>query len=239
MKTNFDKSGIGANAPDVAATPDMSPLSFDSEYNTRLLLIRHGESFGNMVRRFLGHTNFGLSERGRTQAERTAEFLCDMQVDAIYSSDLSRAYETATPIAERHSMNIITDKELREIHVGSWEGLLVVELQEWFGKYFTEEWSENFGTFRGAPGGESVQHLRERIGAALLKIARENVGKTVLVVFHAAAIRAAFGEIAGIAPENVGKELPFPSNASISVVYYDGDRLVAGEYSHDAHLADL
>ena len=236
---NFDASGIGTGKPDPTATPDMTPITFDSGYNTRLLLVRHGESFGNMQRRFLGHTDMGLSERGRVQAERTADFLRGVHLDAIYSSDLSRAYETALPIAAAHNMGIIKDRELRELYVGSWEGFLVVELEEWFGNYFNEEWKHQFGTFRGAPGGESVQALRDRICSALLRIAKENEGKTVAVVFHAAALRAGFAHIAGIAPERVCQDLPFPNNASISVVYYDGERLVAGEYSHDGHLVDL
>ena len=232
------KCGIGNPAPDQNQIPDMTPLVLDGRYNTRLLLVRHGESLGNAVRLFLGHTDLDLSDRGHGQAKRTAEYLSSLHIDAIYSSDLLRAISTARPNAELHSLGITPYPGLREMFVGEWEGRYVSDIIDTYGTYFTEEWTENFYTFRGAPGGESCAELADRISRALLDIAKANLGKTVLVTFHAAAIRAFWGRLLlslGQGIEDVG----FPANASVSVLYFDGERFIPGEYSHAEHLRDL
>ena len=73
----------------------------------------------------------------------------------------------------------------------------------------------------------------------MLDIAKNNLGKTLILTFHAAAIRAFWGRISALSAKDVSKNLPFPQNASVSVVYFDGERLIPGEYSHADHLLDL
>ena len=98
--------------------------------STRLYLIRHGESEANKIDAFAGHSQFNLTEQGRAQAQKAAEYLSTLQVDAIYSSDLPRAYQTAEPTAKRLGMEIITSKQLREIDAGEWEGRTFNDLQK-------------------------------------------------------------------------------------------------------------
>lgn len=218
--------------------PDMTPMSFDGEYKTKILIVRHGESVGNAERRFLGHTDKDLSERGYLQAARTAEFLKNENIDAIYSSSLIRAYNTAKPHAELRGLDVITSDNLREIYAGSWENLLVTEIIAGWESEFIGGWRENFGTYT-LPDGESVIHAGERMYAEVKRIAEKNIGRTVLIGTHAAVIRAFFGKILKIPAEELAARCNFPTNASVSVVYYDGKDLIPGEYSHDAHLADI
>ena len=82
-----------------------------------------------MVDRFQGQADIPLDEVGRDQAVRAAEVLAAYRPSSLYSSDLSRCYQTAAALAERTGLEIITDKRLREIHVGSWEGLLGEEIR--------------------------------------------------------------------------------------------------------------
>lgn len=217
---------------------DVTPLVKDEGYSTRILLVRHGESLGNARRAFLGHTDKDLSERGYAQAYRTAEFLSFERIDVIYSSDLIRAYNTAVPHAKLHGLAVIPDGGLREIYAGEWEDRTVEEIIDIWGDEYLVGWRKNFGTY-AIPGGESVLNLGKRIESAVLSIARANVGKTVLIACHAAAIRSFFGRISGIAPEELAGRLAFPTNASVSTVYFDGEKLIPGEYSHDGHLTDL
>ena len=219
-------------------TPDMTPIKLDGGYKTTLLLVRHGESQGNAKREFLGHTDKDLSPRGYQQAERCAEFLSYQEIDAIYSSDLKRAYNTAVPHAKMRNMKIEARKELREIYAGNWEGMRVEDIIAVNSHEFIDGWRAEFGTFR-IPGGESVPEVAERIHSEIKRIAEENVGKTVLVTFHAAAIRAFFGKILNIPTGELADALWFPANASVSVVYYDGEKLIPGEYSHADHLLDM
>ena len=90
--------------------------------STHLYLIRHGESEANKIDAFAGHSQFNLTAQGRAQAEKAAEYLSTLHVDAIYSSDLPRAFQTAQPTAERLGMTVVKREQLREIEAGEWEG---------------------------------------------------------------------------------------------------------------------
>ena len=218
-------------------TADMTPLMLSDEYKTKLILVRHGESLGNAVRAFLGHTNVDLSPRGYQQAERTAELLSQVHIDKIYASDLLRAFNTGVKVAERHNLFVEPVRALRELYLGDWEGKSVASLEEEFPSLM-HIWKTDFGRMV-CPGGESAVELRERIYDAVLSIAKQNCGKTVVIAFHGAAIRMLWSKICGISLDKVGSETTFAYNASISLAYYDGENLIPGEYSHMAHLTDI
>jgi len=210
---------------------------------TTIYIIRHGESVGNLHKICLGHTDLGLTERGRAQAELTAKALIDVDFAAIYSSDLVRAVDTALPNALLRGLtveNIHRTPLLRELYFGDWENAAVEDLIRNCGDMFTVGWRQNFGTFT-APNGESVVACADRMYSTIAKIAEEYTGKTVLVVTHAASIRALWGKISGLAPEKVCAAVPFPANASYSVINYDAQTrlLTPVSYSVDEHLADL
>lgn len=202
---------------------------------TKVILVRHGESLANAERIYLGQTDWDLSERGRAQASAAAEHLRDAQIDAIYSSDLIRAYNTAVPHSKIHGLPIVTSRELREINIGKWEGQKIEDMEREWPKEFCVDWLQNFGTCQ-VPGGESVPHLAERIYNEIFRIARKNEGKTVLITCHAAAIRAFWGKVTETPPERVAAEIPFPTNASCTTVLFDGERLLPVKYSDDSYL---
>lgn len=217
---------------------DMSKLVIDDRYKTVVFLIRHGESIGNACGEFLGHTDKDLSELGYIQARRTAEFLSSERVDAVYSSDLIRAHNTVAPHAKMRGISVIDSVKLREIYAGEWDGLNYRQIKEGYSDAYIEGWRANFGTFT-LPGGESVQAAGKRFHDEVLRIASENVGKRVIIGAHAAVIRSFWGKISGTLPEELAEKIQFPNNASVSLVYFDGNRLLPGEYSHDAHVRDL
>lgn len=239
IKNQTSQSKLSVFADKVDALPDMTPMNFNISYPTKLLIIRHGESLGNATRSFLGHTDLDLSERGFLQAQRTAEYLEREQIDVVYSSSLIRAYNTALPHAKIRGLEVIKSDELKEIYAGAWEGLKVDEIIEKYGEKFTVDWRLNFGTFSSVPSMESVPSLAVRILNEMQRIAKENLNKTILVASHAAAIRSFFGKISEIPADELCARLPFPTNASVTVVYFDGERLIPGEYSHDSHLVDI
>lgn len=238
MSNNVKGVSADGSIPKEKTTPDMSRIKIDKSFNTHIFLVRHGQSIGNEKREFLGHTDKDLSSLGYEQAARTAEFLAYEDIDVVYSSDLIRAYNTAIPHADMRNLMVIPEKALREIFAGKWEGMRVEDIISDYPSDFIDGWRANFGTFT-IPGGENVQDLAKRIYGAILDIAKQNEGKNVLIGCHAAAIRAFWGKLTGIAPQDLASALPFPSNASVSTVYFDGESLVAGEYSHADHLSDL
>ena len=107
---------------------------------TTLLLVRHGETDWNAGRRWQGHTDVPLNARGRAQAAALAEELAADPPSAIYTSDLSRARETAEIVGTQLGVPVILEPRLREIHVGSREGLTAEEVgdREWDGEPHAE-----------------------------------------------------------------------------------------------------
>ena len=202
---------------------------------TLIYIVRHGESLGNAKRIYLGHTDLDLSELGYKQAEATAEHLAGVKIDAVYSSDLKRAHNTALPHAKLRGIPVIDSKNLRELNIGDWEGKVVDDLISDHYEEFVLGWQQNFGTF-ALPGGEKVMDGAERFYREVFKIACENAGKTILIASHAAVIRAFWGKISGIAPEKMGTDTRFPTNASYTTVMCDGERLIPLEFSNDSHF---
>lgn len=202
---------------------------------TKIIMIRHGESLGNAKDIYLGHTDWDLTERGKAQADAVAEYLKNEKIDAIYSSDLIRAYHTALPHSKIHGIDIIKTPGLREIFIGDWEGLLISRIEEEWGELFTHDWMQNFGTCV-TPHGESVPHLAERIYNEVLRIAKENVGKCVILATHAAAIRSFWGKLTKTPADEVGRKIPFPNNASCTTVMYENGELIPVEYGFSEYL---
>ena len=223
------------NGKKTARSPEREKLM--DKLFTEILLERHGESLGNKARVFLGHTDLDLSEEGYRQAQECAEHFANERIDAIYSSDLMRAYNTAEPHARIRNMNIVAKRELREIYGGEWENMPFAEIKEKYPYEYCRVWREQFASFN-CVGAEPVPHLAERISRALLEIAEENPGGRVLVVTHAAAIRAFFGKIYGYSEEEASVKLVFPTNVSVSRVLYDGERFIPISYSEDSYITE-
>ncbi len=205
---------------------------------TEFILVRHGESLGNAISVILGHTDLDLSEHGHKQAQATADYLSGEKIDEIYSSDLLRAYNTALPHAKMRNLEVKTSKMLREMLVGEWENLSVSYVREKYGDMYDKQWHGGFGTFT-FPGGENVIEAGKRFAAEMAKIAEENPEKTVLVAAHAAVIRSFWAIISELPPEKIATELPFPTNASYSLLKYENGKFTPEKYSCDAHLAEV
>ena len=206
--------------------------------STKIYIIRHGESVGNLHRICLGHTDLDLTDLGLEQAKKTAEALENVDFAAIYSSDLQRAVHTAEPHAQKRGLPVNTSSDFRELYFGNWENASVLMLKEKFHDQFMIGWRQNFGTFT-APEGESVVAMADRMAEGIKKIAAFHCGETILLTSHAAAIRALWGKISGYKPSEWADAFPFPTNASYSVLEYDGEALKPLSYSNDSHLGEL
>ena len=201
----------------------------------KIFLVRHGQSLGNLNRVYLGHTDYDLSDLGREQAEITAEHLKNENIDAINSSDLLRAHNTAVPHARLRGLEVIDSKNLREIFLGDWENQPIDELIEKQYDAFVLGWKQSFGTFT-VPGGEKVIDAGKRFYSEVEKIAKENEGRTVLIAAHAAVIRVFWCLINRVEPCNMAAAFPFPTNASYSTLSYKDGEFIPGEFSCDSHF---
>ena len=153
-----------------------------------------------------------LTERGREQARALAERLQHVELDAVYSSDLRRAADTAAAV----SLEVIELPELREVDVGSWSGLTRAEAEERFPEGVAR-WREGFP---GWDDGETYEEMTERVVGAVLAIARAHRGGRVLVVSHGGPIRALHAAALGLDVHTYRRMRPVEPNARLSAVCY-------------------
>lgn len=149
---------------------------------TTFLLIRHGQTAWNKDVRFRGRTDLPLDETGRAQARRVGERLRREPVAAVYASPLSRAVETARPLAESLGLAVQPHPGLLDMDYGQWQGLTPEEV--------SARWPELHHLWQQSPdrvaipGGESLSAVQDRAVAALSSLAEEHAGETVALVGH-------------------------------------------------------
>lgn len=204
---------------------------------TKLYFVRHGESVSNLITQFAGSLDMPLTEKGRAQAELTAEFLREIPFSAVYASDLVRAYNTGLAVAQMHNVPIHGMKPLREIYAGDWEGKQYSELERIF--------PDSYGVWRNqiglavCPHGESVAQLQNRVCVCIENIVRRHPNETVCIATHATPIRV-MECLWTNTPLSLMHSIPWVSNASVTVAQYDDNgvgRLVERDLHH--HLGEL
>ena len=183
-------------------------------------MVRHGQSIANAQSRFAGHSDFDLSDLGRQQAECVAAYLRRMKIvpDAIYSSDLKRAHNTALPISKEFGLPINDTEQLREIFAGSWESMTVDDIYEKYRDDFIT-WRTDFSNAR-CTDGESVCELYKRIVPFVCELAAANDGKTLVLTTHATPVRAIDCFSHGWGPERIG-DVKFVRNSAINIFNYE------------------
>ncbi len=199
-----------------------------------VLLIRHGESAPAVPGRpfpFVdGHGDPELHTIGHEQARLLADRLAAEPVAAIYVSNLRRTAQTAAPLAERLSLTPIVDPDLRESHLGDWEGnvwrIRIAEGDPLAARVIQEQrWDI-------MPGAESETLFAERVRRALTTIAARHRGELVAIFTHGGVIGQALGDAAG--------SMPYPfnasGNASISQIVVSADRWRVRRFNDTTHL---
>lgn len=161
---------------------------------TRLIVWRHGNTEWNADGRVQGQTDVPLNDLGREQARAAAAVLAELRPDAIVSSDLRRAADTAAALAALTGLPVRPDARLRERYFGHWQGLALSEVAERF--------PEEYARWRAGdpdPGAEieTLDDLGKRIGAAFQDAADLAVGGTIVLTTHGGAARQGVGHLLG------------------------------------------
>ncbi|GAA2215032.1 histidine phosphatase family protein [Nonomuraea monospora] len=201
---------------------------------TEILLVRHGESEparpGRPFPLVDGQGDPGLAPEGHEQAERVGLRLSSEPIDAIYVSSLRRTSQTAAPLAARLGLTPVVDPELREVHLGEWEGGLfrrmVAEGHPIARRMADEErWDV-------IPGAEPAEAFAERVRKALGRLAAAHPDQRVVVVTHGGVIAEALAAATGSRPfAFLGAD-----NASVSHLVLTGVRWVLRRFNDTAHL---
>jgi broad specificity phosphatase PhoE len=145
-----------------------------------IVFVRHGETDWNRGGRVQGSQGASINDAGREQAKGLARLLWEVPLQAVYSSALPRAVETASYVAGPHSLNVLTDPRLNEIHHGEWEGLAESELPD---VDLYRRWRQDPSSCT-LPGGETLQSVHDRALAAMREIVdrhREGDGLVAIV----------------------------------------------------------
>ena len=182
---------------------------------SRLLLVRHGVTEFNSTRRFCGYSDIEMNAAGYGQVERLRDRLVDEKVDAVYSSDLSRALVTAEVISTGHNMEIVACPELREANYGDVEGLTFQEI----GRLYPEvaRLIASFDLKKLAfPGGESWEEFVARTNTFLDRLKDHQPSESILVVSSSGPLRVLVCSLLGI-DQTHWRQIRL-DNASLSIV---------------------
>lgn len=188
---------------------------------TTLYLARHGQSDWNAANRFQGHIDRPLTDLGRTQAEALARELAATALEAIYSSPLRRALDTATAVAAGRDLEVVADDGLREVDVGSWAGLTRAKVEERFPAEF-RRWVDGGD---GWEDGETYEQMSTRVLATTVAIADAHRSGEILVVSHGGPIRAIQAAAAGMTVHEFRRVSPVEPNARMSRVAVEDGRI--------------
>jgi glucosyl-3-phosphoglycerate phosphatase len=168
---------------------------------TTLILWRHGTTEWNTERRIQGHTDVALTELGHAQAAQAAPLLAARNPDAIVSSDLTRATDTAAALAALTGQRVRRDPRLRERRYGDWEGLTSAEIAE---RFPAASARQRAGDHDLGHGIEPPADVMKRVGEALREAADATPGGTTVVVTHGGAARYGVFELLGWPMEQLG-----------------------------------
>lgn len=149
---------------------------------TRVYLVRHGTTDWNKEEIFRGRLDCKLNETGLAEARALAEYFADIPLQAISSSPLSRAMETAQAVAEAKGLRAIPEPDFIDIDFGEWQGLPLKEVREKYAELY-RLWRERPEAIH-FPGGETLAQVRARAWEGLQKVVRENPDKTALILSH-------------------------------------------------------
>ena len=168
---------------------------------TRIYIARHGQTVSNREGRFCGHSETDLTELGREQARALARHLAETPIHAAYTSDFSRAIETAGLILDGRGITPNIDPDLRELHYGEWEMEKAGDIARRYPEQNRLMRAED-PAWR-PPGGEDTAMVRLRTYSALQRIARAHRHESVLIVAHGTAINCMLAEVLGVAATHV------------------------------------
>jgi len=202
---------------------------------TELIIIRHGQTAGNLENRHQGHLDSDLNELGIRQAQAIATRLATVSFDALYSSDLTRAYHTAQYIAQKTGHAILVDPRLRERNYGVFRGMTLREIQQ--------KYPQEFAFFQSGdpdyaiPEGESSRQKYERTIQCMTQIVSTHLGRRVVVVTHGGVLDAVFRYTVGL-PLSIPRRFKL-FNASLNTFLVYGRIWMIGTLGDICHLKDV
>ncbi|WP_334189597.1 histidine phosphatase family protein [Noviherbaspirillum sp.] len=203
---------------------------------TDIVLIRHGETEWNAIKRLQGHLDIALNGEGRRQAVALGRALSAEQFDAIYSSDLMRARQTAEQLAAGRGMPVHVDPGLRERCFGGFEGMLYAEISERYPQAYAEWKARNIDARfpDGVYVAETLREFSQRAVDAIIRIANRHRHQKIALVTHGGVLECAYRAAQGIGFEHA-RDFDI-LNASVNRFLWDGKGLRLAQWGDVTHL---
>lgn len=200
-----------------------------------IYITRHGETEWNVEGRIQGHTDITLSERGREQAQMLARRLSTVRIDAVYSSDLARAAETAKVALGERDIPINFTQELREYHKGVFEGLTESEYRDKYPELYEPSMANDLDF--APPGGETIRETSVRLAGIVQRVKDAHLDECALIVGHGGSLRAGIVSLLDLPLEANWKFAM--SNCSLTVIYTYPDNAVMHLYNDTSHISGV
>ena len=188
---------------------------------TKLYIVRHAETEGNIEKRLTGRKDYNLTEKGEKSAEKLAQRLSDVKFDALFSSSSNRTKKTIEPIAKQNNLPIVQLDDLCEMYFGDYDGWKWEDVNK-INPEIKHRQNE-INEISGIPNQESMEETAERMYKCVKKICDENEGKTILICSHGIAIEAFIRKITQI-PFNKEMEKYSQRNVALNVLTYNNEQ---------------
>lgn len=202
--------------------------------STTVYLVRHAEAEGNIGRRCHGQYDSLLTQRGLQQAKMVGDRFRTIRLDAIYSSDLSRARHTALAIAQPKGMTVKENRNLREIDLGDWEDKPWEELKEFQSELY-DCWCNRPWECQ-PPKGETIPQAGQRVFDEICTLAAQNNGKYIAVVTHGTVTRSVLALAQGLPQEQL-MQVGWGDNTAVTRLVFLDDGTIRVDYKNDnSHL---
>lgn len=195
---------------------------------TKIFLVRHGETQWNQQSRLQGHKNSPLTKNGEIQALKTQKTLSQYEIQRAYVSPLQRAQDTMDIILKGREIEVVKSNNLKEINLGPWEGKTKEETKKSHPNEYELFWNQQ-DKF-SLPGAETYHHLQKRLVSELNAIFIKEKNKTVLVVTHWIAIKVVLAHFVSI-PLNQLSSLPDLGNGEFLTLLNEDGNITISEFS--------
>ncbi len=197
---------------------------------TKIIIVRHTETIGNIEKRLTGRTDYEITEKGQILINKLTKELENIKFDAMYASTLERTIKTIKPLSIKNNIEIQCLEDLCEMNFGIYDGWKWEDVNK-----IQPEIKENqnkINEINGIPKQESTEEVANRMYNCILKIAKENIGKTILICSHGVAIEAFLRKIINL-PFKYEREKFCQHNVAINELYFENDKF------HIDKLADI
>lgn len=188
---------------------------------TRIFIVRHTETVGNIEKRLTGRQDYEVTSRGEKLIQKLTSELSNIKFDKIYSSTSGRAIRTVENLAELNNLEIETKEDLCEMYFGKYDGWKWEDVNRIQPEI--KQRQNEINEISGIEEQETMEHVAERMDKCIRNIVQANIGKIILISSHGVAIEAFLRKISGI-PFNQEREKFCQYNVAINELEYENDK---------------